>query len=60
MRKIEFIAGYYEWHLLVDGKLVWVEHDGDVDTLYENEEYKKVIKDLQDGYLGKTTFDNIK
>lgn len=27
MRKIEFVAGYYEWLLLVDGQLVWVEGD---------------------------------
>lgn len=37
MKKIEFIPGYYEWHLLIDGQLVWVELDGDIDTIYEND-----------------------
>lgn len=42
MKKIEFIPGYYEWHLLIDGQLVWVEHDGDIDTLYEsNNDYQQ-------------------
>ena len=41
MRKINYVAGYYEWHLLVDDQLVWVQDDGDIDSLYENTDYMK-------------------
>ena len=40
-RLIEFIPGYYEWHLIIDGVLVWVEGDG----ILEN------IPDIQEQYL---------
>lgn len=39
MKNIKFIPGYYEWHLIINDKLVWVENDGDIDTLYENNPY---------------------
>ena len=32
-RTIEFIPGYYEWHLIIDGVLVWVEEDGILENL---------------------------
>ena len=40
-RLIEFTPGYYEWHLIIDGVLVWVEGDG----ILEN------IPDIQGQYL---------
>lgn len=40
-RTIEFIPGYYEWHLIIDGVLVWVESDG----ILEN------LQDIQGQYL---------
>ena len=40
-RLIEFIPGYYEWHLIIDDVLVWVEGDG----ILEN------IPDIQGQYL---------
>lgn len=32
-RLIEFIPGYYEWHLIIDDVLVWVEGDGILENL---------------------------
>ena len=40
MKEIKFIPGYYEWHLLIDNQLVWVENDGDIDVLYEDDYMK--------------------
>lgn len=39
MKEIKFIPGYYEWHLLINNQLVWVQNDGDIDSLYENLPY---------------------
>ena len=33
MKEIKFVAGYYEWHLIVDDKLAYVENDSFFDAI---------------------------
>ena len=45
MRKIEFIAGYYEWKLLVDNELLFVENDSEWSDLFTTENELKAYID---------------